>query len=172
MSRDMYEDVTREEIERRIAASHPSIRALLDYWRVKRGDRLMPARADIDPGDLKPYLPSIILVDVVPDVRRLVYRLAGTKEVSQRGYDPTGRLVGEAFYSKKVEETLDLYSYVLRERIPFCFRDPYEAPDGQIEEEDIIYLPLSSNGTDVDMMLVYSHNYQFRSRAHGPSVLR
>jgi hypothetical protein len=168
----MYESITQEEIERRIAACHPSARALYDYWRAKRGNRLMPSRKEIDPADLKPYLPSIILLDVVPDARRFVYRLVGTKEVSERGYDPTGRPVSEAFFAKTAEETLNLYGYIVRERAPFCFRDPYEAPDGQIEHEDIIYLPLSSNGTDVDMILVYSYSYQFRSRMSSFSVLR
>jgi hypothetical protein len=168
----MYESITREEIERRIAACHASVRALYDYWRAKRGDRLMPSRKELDPVDLKPCLPSIILVDVVPDARRFVYRLVGTKEVSERGYDPTGMPISEAFFAKTAEETLNLYSYIVRSRAPFCFRDPYEAPDGQIEHEDIVYLPLSSNGTDVDMILVYSYNYQFRSRMTGSSFLR
>jgi hypothetical protein len=168
----MYESITNEEIERRIAACHPSVRAVYDYWRAKRGDRLMPSRKEIDPADLKPCLPSIILLDVVADARRFVYRLVGTKEVSERGYDPTGRPVSEAFFARTAEETLNLYSHIVRERAPFCFRDPYEAPDGQTEHEDIIYLPLSGNGTDVDMILVYSYNYQFRSRINGCSFLR
>jgi hypothetical protein len=168
----MYENVTREEVERRIAACHVSVRALYDHWRTKCGDRPMPARKDLDPVDLKPYLPSIILVDVVADARRFVYRLVGTKEVAERGNDPTGKPVGEAFFAKTAEETLDIYGYVVRERRPFCFRDPYLAPDGQTEHEDIIYLPLSANGADVDMILVFSYNYQFRSRLRGPSILR
>ena len=168
----MYENVTREEIEQRIAASHATVRALHDYWRAKCGTRLMPSRQDFDPVDLKPYLPSIILVDVVPDSRRFVYRLVGTKEVSERGQDPTGKPVGETFFAKTAEETLELYAYIVHERRPFCFRDPYEAPDGRIEHEDIIYLPLSANGTDVNMIMVYSHNYNFRSRMAGASVLR
>jgi len=168
----MYENVTREEIELRIAASHGSVRSLYDHWRTKCGDRAMPSRKDIDPLDLKSYLPSVILIDVVADARRFVYRLVGTKEVSERGHDPTGKAVGEAFFAKTAEEALDLYAYIVRERHPFCFRDPYEAPDGQMEHEDILYLPLSANGTDVDMILVYSHNYNFRSRMSAPSVLR
>jgi hypothetical protein len=169
----IYESIiTQEEIERRISACHPSVRTVYDYWPAKRGNRLMPSRKEIDPGDLKPFLPSMMLLDVVPDARRFVYRLVGTKEVSERGYDPTGKPVSEAFFARTAEETLNLYSDVVRACAPFCFHDPYEAPDGQTEHEDIIYLPLSGNGTDVDMILVYSYNYQFRSRMNGSSLLR
>jgi hypothetical protein len=106
----MDRSITQEEFERRIAACHPSVRAVYDYWRTKRGNRLMPSRKEIDPADLKPCLPSIILLDVVPDARRFVYRLVGTKEVAERGYDPTGRPVSEAFFAKTAEETLNLTS--------------------------------------------------------------
>ena len=55
------------------------------YWEEKRRGRLMPSRADIDPLELRRYLPGIILIDVVDDARRYVYRLVGTREVAMRG---------------------------------------------------------------------------------------
>jgi hypothetical protein len=51
----------------------------------------MPSRADIDPTEIVPFLPGIMLVDVVADERRFVYRLVGTREVAMRGRDPTGK---------------------------------------------------------------------------------
>src|SRR4029453_6278641 len=75
----MYENVTQVEVERRIGCCHETVREVADYWRSKCADRVMPKRADIDPAELKAYLPSITLVDVVPDERRFVYRLVGTQ---------------------------------------------------------------------------------------------
>ena len=43
---------------------HPRILALYQYWNSKRGNRLMPSRADIDPLDFPTYLPGIVMVDV------------------------------------------------------------------------------------------------------------
>ena len=74
---------------------HPAVRAIYEYWDRKRGDRRMPARRDIDPTEFVPHLPGIMLVDVVADERRYVYRLVGTREVEARGRNPTGRPVGE-----------------------------------------------------------------------------
>nr|WP_298685876.1 PAS domain-containing protein [uncultured Dongia sp.] len=167
----MYEDVSEEEVEHRIISSHESVRAVVAYWRKKCGGGRMPRRVDIDPADLKSYLPCIILVDVVPDERRFVYRLVGTHEVAGRGFDPTGLSVGEAFYAESQEAGLASYEYVARERRPFCFRDPYVTPDDWYEQEDTVYLPLSADGTIVNMILVYSHSLDFKPRIRDSLIM-
>lgn len=163
-ARFLYEYVTEAEVGSRISACHDSVRSLHAYWISKRGARPMPRRADIDPLDFRRHLASITLVDVVPDARRFVYRLVGTQEVAGRGSDPTGRSVGEAFYGPSREVALASYEYVVLTRRPFCFRDPYVTPDGWHEEEDTIYLPLSADGVNVNMVLVYTHSASFRPR--------
>jgi hypothetical protein len=50
----------------------------LDYWDRKRSGRLAPTRADIDPADLAPLLPRVMLVDVSTDPLDFRFRLAGT----------------------------------------------------------------------------------------------
>ena len=168
----MYNDVSAEEVESRIAASHASVRAVYDYWRAMAAGRAMPYRADIEPAELKPFLPAIMLVDVVHDTRRFVYRLVGTHEVAGRGRDPTGLSVAEAFYAGSVEEAVAAYEYVARERRPFCFRDPYVTPDGWEEREDTLYLPLTRDGETVGVILVYSYAYGFKARGSTSLVVR
>ncbi len=160
----MFEDVTAEEVARRIEGCHEDVRAVYAYWLAKCGARPMPRRADIDPNEIREYLPLVMLVDVTADERRFVYRLVGTREVAERGHDPTGRSVGEAWFGGSREEALGAYEYVVRNRAPFCYREPYVAPDGRIETEDIIYLPLSEDGERVNMVLVFTHCYDFRRR--------
>jgi hypothetical protein len=168
----MYEDVPAQEIDRRIAVSHDSVRAVYDYWRLKAGGRSMPFRADIDPAEMKPFLPAMMLVDVVHDTRRFVYRLVGTHEVAGRGRDPTGLSVAEAFYAGSAEEALAAYEYVARERRPFCFCDPYITPDGWEEREDTIYLPLTRDGETVGVIMVYAYTYGFKARGAASLVVR
>src|SRR4030095_6374499 len=95
---------------------HPAIRAIYAYWEGKRGGRRLPARSDIDPTEFVPHLPGIMLVDVVADERRYVYRLVGTREVEARGQNPTGRPVGEKFHGSSRENVLRNYDHVCRER--------------------------------------------------------
>ena len=49
--------------------------------------------------------------------------------------------------------------------------DPYAAPDGQIRNDDIIYLPLSDDGASVNKILVFTHCYSFRRRTKSGSLL-
>jgi hypothetical protein len=49
------------------------------YWRTKARGRRMPARADIDPAEIKPLLPDIVLLNVEWDPFRCRVRLRGTR---------------------------------------------------------------------------------------------
>jgi len=167
----MFEDITSEVVLGRIGACHRDVRAMYDYWLAKRGSRAMPARADLEPAEIKKLLPMMVLVDVTADARRFVYRLVGTQEVAERGNDPTGKSVAEAFFGGSVEESLSCYEYVARNRAPFCYRDPYADADGQLQTDDIIYLPLSDDGVAVNMILVFTHCYNFRRRTKSTSLL-
>ena len=167
----MFEEVSPEEVLARIGASHADVRAMHAYWLEKCRGRSMPRRADIEPAEIKRLLPFIVLVDVTADERRFVYRLVGTQEVAERGNDPTGKSVVEAFFGGSLEETLSCYEYVVRNRAPFCYRDPYAASDGQIQHDDIIYLPLSGDGASVNMVLVFTHCHGFWRRTKAGSLL-
>ncbi|HUJ03619.1 MAG TPA: PAS domain-containing protein, partial [Rhizomicrobium sp.] len=46
--------------------ANPVLSFLKAYWDRKRGERAMPARADIKPAEIKEHLGSIVLVDVLP----------------------------------------------------------------------------------------------------------
>jgi len=51
---------------------------LLNYWEQKRADGRLPARADLDPVDLKPLLGWLSLVDVRATGPRFALRLLGS----------------------------------------------------------------------------------------------
>jgi hypothetical protein len=63
----------------------------LDYWREKRGGRLAPARGDIDPADIAPLLPRVMLVDVSSDPIDFRFRLAGTGLFKIHGAELTNK---------------------------------------------------------------------------------
>ena len=166
-----WKSPTAAEIEARIAACHPDIRVLVDYWRGKAAGRRMPKRGDIDPSELKPFLPRISLIDVVPDERRFVYRLVGTEEVALRGYDPTGRSIGQGFFGPNRELAFRHYGYVVENRAPFCYRGDFEVEDGAIENEDVLFLPLSEDDEKVNMILLFYFDYSDHLRVEASSVL-
>jgi hypothetical protein len=140
-----------------LAGCHSSLLRLYEYWSVRRGARPMPARGDIDPIDLKALLPLLILIDVVPDSRRYVYRLVGTHEVEMRGSDPTGKTVDEAYYGESTDVTTGYLDHVVRTRQPLLYRGTYQPLRTRTQREDVLFLPLSQDGETVNMIMVLGH---------------
>ena len=133
----------------------PEIDALYRYWDEKRGLRRMPRRADLDPADLKVYLPSILLVDVVPDDRLYVYRLVGTREVKMRGNDPTGKPVMDNTFLDRAQ-ALRNYDHVVLSRAPHIDVTPTTSQDREWLDMETIFLPLSEDDNEVDKILVFT----------------
>jgi hypothetical protein len=133
-----------------------NLRWIYAYWASKRGDRAMPRRADLDPTEIPPHLlPGITLVDVVPDSRRYVYRLVGTKEAEVRGYDPTGRSVDEAFFGDNAEDATECYDRVVESRTPILDPVPFLERRRGYRGAESLFLPLSNDGLAVNMILVF-----------------
>lgn len=139
------------------ALRHPDALVLYTYWLKKRGKRLMPSRADIDPVELPPQvLPGMSLVDVVQDDRRYVYRLVGTGEVEARGFDPTGQSVMEGFLAPNKEDALGCYDRVVATQAALVDPVAFKAIDGRYVTEETIFLPLSDDGANVNKILVFA----------------
>jgi hypothetical protein len=139
-----------------IADCHERVRAIYRYWDGKRRGRRMPRRADLDPVDIPKYLPDICLVDVVADDRRYVYRLIGTNEVAMRGRDPTGLPVGQGYFGTSAQSVFLNYDGVARSRAPRLDRDPSITSDDRYIQHESIFLPLSDDGENVNMILVFT----------------
>lgn len=141
-----------------ISETLPEIQAVHRYWKSKCAGRTMPRRADLDPLDLIAYLPSLILVDVLPEAvggARYVYRLVGTREVKLRGLDPTGKPVASHSFCR-ASDAFANYDQVVASRAPWIDRAEMLSVDATMLDRDKLFLPLSTNGHDVDMILVYS----------------
>jgi hypothetical protein len=118
----------------------------------------MPSRADIEPLELRKYLPGIILIDVVDDERRYVYRLVGTREVAMRGKDPTGQSILQGFFAPNLAAALAILDKVVTTRAPLFMHRDFTAPDGRLGYEDIVMMPLSEDGERVSMLFGYTHH--------------
>jgi hypothetical protein len=110
-------------------------------------------------------LPFINLVDVVADERRYVYRLVGTGDVDIRGQDPTGKSVLEGFFAPSSADALACYDRVVSTGAPYLDPEPFVAPNGKHVTEETIFLPLSDDGRNVNMILVFSHTRDLRKFA-------
>jgi hypothetical protein len=132
---------------------HPDLRTLYDYWDARRRGRRWPARADINPVDLKFALGNLSLIDVHHDPLRFTFRLSGTQFSQRMGMDFTGKSVddipdpayrAEVFETYRKTAETGLPSVTLSERVL----------DGRPWKFEILRLPLSDDGVVVNMLLI------------------
>ncbi|MDO8290571.1 MAG: PAS domain-containing protein [Parvibaculum sp.] len=75
----------------------PTLKAVHAYWNEKRGLRSMPARADINPVELREHLGWIMMVEALDDLADFRYRLIGTKVTRYFFNNSTGQTVTDVF---------------------------------------------------------------------------
>lgn len=72
---------------------HRTLADTVAYWQRLHRQGHPPARADIDPAEIRALLPNLALLDDATGDGRARYRLAGTAVVELLGCEPTGRAV-------------------------------------------------------------------------------
>jgi hypothetical protein len=128
------------------------LRFALDYWFAKRGGRLAPTRADIDPIDIAPILPRVMLVDVSTDPIDFRFRLAGTGLFKIHGAELTNKRALDLeppAYGKLIHR---LYCDALQRRAPIAHRLLIECETRRSAYLRII-LPLSEDGATINRLL-------------------
>ena len=131
----------------------PLLRALYDYWSVVRGDRQMPGRADIDPVKIPKLLPHILMYTVVPDGGYTI-RLVGEEVVGYVGRNATGEPAGSALPPRAAEILKKVLDEVVTEQVPkFRAGKAHWQPDKSHRDFEACFLPLSSDGEIVDIIL-------------------
>jgi hypothetical protein len=146
-------DLPQMGIAARSEIRHPRLLRLYDYWTERRGARRYPARADLDPLDMKYLLGELIVLDVFHEPLRFKYRLHGTKLVARAGLDMTGRWVHDWPAPQYRARLISAYTRTIEagepqrgERAIF--------DDGRWREYEFLILPLAANGHLIDKLLV------------------
>lgn len=131
----------------------PILHALRDHWLALKGNRAMPARADIDPTHIPTLLPHIVLVDVAgaPPVFR--YRLIGTMVTKIANRDATGRVLDESLYGANTERVLRAYRETAADMSPKAVREIVQFVDKDWIKTEVLLMPLSSDGENIDMIV-------------------
>lgn len=160
-----------------------ALRQTLDYWRRLCGQRRMPARKDLNPADIPRLLPKLMLADVadppadsgpqaptgdanagdaktgdagaqVPQIR---FRLVGTEISSQFGSELTGYRLSEIDYGAEADNIAALYRRVVDCGVPQYARIDFTQGGGRLIQMEHLLLPLSDDGTHVNMILAVLH---------------
>jgi hypothetical protein len=125
---------------------------LYGYWDRKRAGRRMPARADLDPIEIRDWMPSIIICEVEAEPLRFRYRLIGTRITELVHRDATGRYIDESLYGDNVEVVKGPFLEAYQTRAPVALRGRLKW--GNVEREvAALSLPLSNDGETVNMVM-------------------
>lgn len=131
----------------------PLVRQLIAYWLAAAGTRDMPARRDIDPAEIPRLLPFVWLCDYLPETRRFRYRLMGDHVRDAYDSNPTGRYVDEVVSPGAKGRVDDYFSKVVELPCVLHIRGRLYAEAKTPAQGERILLPLSSDGSQVDMIL-------------------
>ena len=136
---------------RRIA--HPALRELYDYWLAARGDGIAMPRSRLDPTDIPRLLPFLILADVIDGGRQIRYRVVGTEIVAAYGIDYTGKRMDELTGRDNLAYMRQLYQPVIDRGLPVYSEGRFRWPDREYRRVKRLHVPLTRDGTAVDMVL-------------------
>lgn len=137
----------------------PFLQKPFDYWLAKRGVRSMPARADIDPVEMRAWLPQTLLAEPLAD-GDFRFRLVGTDVRNRLGREMTGRRLSELpVPADQLRILIAEYRSAVTGRAPtHHFHDhPKEHPGTPIRFGRLL-LPLSADGETVDLLLGVRHD--------------
>jgi hypothetical protein len=123
---------------------------LYRYWLAKRGDRAMPARSDIDPGEIRALLPYLTILDKADGQFR--YRLHGSAVAQEIGRDMTGGIVGSYVSSPEAAAAMRaVCERVFARAQPVFSTGEFKVKSGSTYNVSVLFLPLSEDTVTVNM---------------------
>lgn len=152
----IVEELPPVEVSRELVFRCAESSAASAYWQSKLRDRTMPARADIDPIEMRAFLPHVGLIET-PDgsTARPDYRitLAGTAIEEVLG-PLTGRLLQEAVPPVIARRWRSLYDVVMKEAVALRAVTRVSWADRNYLMGECLAAPLSSDGRHVDTLFI------------------
>ena len=142
---------------------------LYDYWDAKRGGRRWPRRSDVDPLEMRFAIGNIDLIEITygdhpdgiapaPIVFR--FRISGSNIDRDEGFNMQGKTLDEYPLPVHRENIRRTYLRILAEGNP-DFEVLERLDEGQITRYARMLLPLSDDGSRVDMFL--AGRYELKS---------
>jgi hypothetical protein len=126
---------------------HPSTRELFDYWNDRRGRRIAPARADIEPGALRRVLADTFILSGDPR-RGHQFRIAGTRVCALFGRDLKGEAFLDLWSAASRDEMRTLLAIVADEGVGVVASAGGMSAAGEELSLELLLLPLSYGRSD------------------------
>lgn len=117
----------------------------LETWRTKAGDRVMPARSELTPRDLKDVLRNIVIGERVGEnPSRYMFRLIGTALTEVAGH-VTGKTFEECIPTELVPRWIECCDLVLDGGQPLRFIGRVHLRGREYLDAEHLYVPLAND---------------------------
>jgi hypothetical protein len=136
-----------------LSFTSPIYDRLLEAWRARAGDRLMPARSEMGPRDIKDVLRNIVLVERdVANPKRFSWRLAGQGVTEILG-SHTGKTFDQCVPAHLLPRWIESMNIILDGAQPMRFIGRVHISGREYLDAEHLYVPLSnSNGEPAYVM--------------------
>ena len=135
-------------------------RAAYAYWRMLKGGRAMPARAELSPRDMRGILRNVVLLRVLGGGTDYEYRIVGELFVWAYGLQFRDMRLSqiEAAAPEHGARMRKLYEHVRTSAEPLAFQGwvGREIPKSRFVYYESLLLPLADDGATVDHILIAS----------------
>lgn len=128
------------------------VRQILEYWQFKCRGRKMPARADLDPLEMRGALNQMVMIEIHREPLRFRTRLVGIEQGKKRGFDFTANWLDELPEGYRAvvlprAEAVARRGEAVRSRIR-------KNLDGRFFDYETVWLPLGADGETATMIMV------------------
>lgn len=133
---------------------HPSNRELFDYWNERRGERLAPERADIEPSAIRKVLGDTFVLEAGLGGNHL-FRIAGTRLCALFGRELKGEGFVRLWQRAGQTSIRELIAVVMEEKVGVVARVTGATSDDALMpvELELMLLPLAAaSRTDARVM--------------------
>jgi hypothetical protein len=124
---------------------HQSTRAVFEYWNKKRGTRPAPARAEIDPTEIRHALSDTFML-AADFTDQLRFRLAGTRVCALFDREIKGEAFAELWSEGSRKSIDELLAIVAREAVGVVAGLTAQTEDGAKADLELLLLPLAHAG--------------------------
>jgi hypothetical protein len=129
------------------------VKALNDWWQPRRRTSGIPDRGDLDPADLVPLLPNLLLAEAEHTPFRIRYRLVGTKVAAAARFPFTGRYLDELLRPEVENDWLGYYRTVYDSRLPLAGAVTVPSLSGASYTYEFGIFPLTLGGDRVEQFV-------------------
>jgi hypothetical protein len=132
---------------------------LRDIWREKTKSKPIASRAEFDARTLKPFMRNMVILDVETQQdgnRRYRNRYEGSAVVEVFG-EQTGRYLDEYVPADRLERWRAAHDLSVLSGRPLRFVINYNSPQISYLRSEVFMIPLSEDGTMVNMLMAFNY---------------